>query len=96
MVPGARHPPCGLLFSALVRPRLGPPAEPEDARPPRFAQGVGLAFAVLGLAGHLAGPERLGTALALLAAFPDTASGFCAGCETYPLARRLTASGRTA
>lgn len=99
VVAGVRHSPYGLLFSAAVRPRIGPPADLEDARPPRFAQGVGLAFAVLGLAGYLAGPEWLGiaaTALALSAAFLNAAFGFCAGCETYLLGRRLTASAKTA
>ena len=33
--------PYGLLFRRFVRPRLGPPAELEDARPPRFAQVAG-------------------------------------------------------
>ena len=41
--PGAQ--PYAWLFRPLVRPRLGPPAELEDPRPPRFAQAVGLGFA---------------------------------------------------
>ncbi|MFI7440813.1 DUF4395 domain-containing protein [Nonomuraea indica] len=78
-----------MLFKALVR---SAPKETEDARPPRFAQGVGLVFAVAGLAGLLAGitPLALGaTAGALLAAFLNAAFGFCLGCETYLLLRRL-------
>ena len=43
--------PYGLLFRRFVRPRLGPPAELEDARPPRFAQALGLAFALVGVVG---------------------------------------------
>ncbi|GAB2512406.1 DUF4395 domain-containing protein [Nocardiopsis aegyptia] len=96
VVVGVRHSPYALVFSALVRPRLGPPEETEDARPPRFAQGVGLAFAVLGLVGYLAGPQWLGvaaTALALFAAFLNAAFGFCAGCEAYLLVRRMAATG---
>ncbi|WP_150240555.1 DUF4395 domain-containing protein [Nocardiopsis quinghaiensis] len=99
VVMGVRRSPYGLLFAAVVRPGLGPPAESEDARPPRFAQGVGLAFAALGLVGYLAGPEWLGiaaTALALFAAFLNAAFGYCAGCETYLLGRRLLVSVRTA
>ena len=42
------QPPYGLLFRRFVRPRLGPPAELEDARPPRFAQVVGLAVRARG------------------------------------------------
>ncbi|MDE3720874.1 DUF4395 domain-containing protein [Nocardiopsis sp. N85] len=96
---GVRHSPYALLFSTVVRPRLGPPSETEDARPPRFAQGVGLAFAALGLIGYLVGPEWLGigaTALALTAAFLNAAFAFCAGCEMYLLGRRLLATGKPA
>ncbi|MFI9594370.1 DUF4395 domain-containing protein [Nonomuraea sp. NPDC052265] len=85
----ARRSPYTMLFKALVR---SAPKETEDARPPRFAQGVGLLFAVAGLAGFAAGitPLALGaTAAALLAAFLNAAFGFCLGCETYLLTRRL-------
>jgi len=60
--------------------------------PPRFAQGVGLAFALGGLIGFGAGitPLALGaTAAALLAAFLNAAFGLCLGCEMYLLIRRL-------
>ncbi|MEU8320468.1 DUF4395 domain-containing protein [Nonomuraea sp. NPDC048881] len=85
----ARRSPYTMLFKALVR---SAPKETEDARPPRFAQGVGLLFAVAGLAGFVIGitPLALGaTAAALLAAFLNAAFGFCLGCETYLLTRRL-------
>lgn len=78
-----------MLFKALVP---GAPKETEDARPPRFAQGVGLAFTVVGLAGFAAGitpPALVATAAALLAAFLNAAFGFCLGCEMYLLIRRL-------
>ena len=74
--------PYGLLFKKLVRPRLGPPGELEDAAPPRFAQGVGLVFAIAGLIGFVAGitPLAFGaTAAALLAAFLNAAFGLCLG-----------------
>ena len=38
---GVRRHPFGLLFKRFVRPRLAPPEELEDPRPPTFAQGVG-------------------------------------------------------
>ncbi|RCG31738.1 DUF4395 domain-containing protein [Sphaerisporangium album] len=88
----AGAPPYGLLFRRLVRPRLGPPAEMEDAAPPRFAQGVGLIFALAGVAGFAAQitPLALGaTAAALLAAFLNAAFGYCLGCEMYLIIRRL-------
>ncbi|MDQ1604809.1 MAG: hypothetical protein QOE01_2654 [Actinomycetota bacterium] len=87
--------PYGVLFRRLVRPRLGPPAEMEDARPPRFAQAVGLGFGLLGLAGLLAGSTLLGllaVAAALVAAFLNAAFGVCLGCEVYLLFHRISAS----
>lgn len=89
---GLRRAPYGLLFARLVRPRLGPPSAFEDEAPPRFAQGVGLAFAVVGAVGYLAGVPALGitaTALALVAAFLNAAFGFCLGCEMYLLLVRI-------
>ncbi|MFC4118427.1 DUF4395 domain-containing protein [Nonomuraea zeae] len=81
--------PYSMLFKVFVK---SAPKETEDARPPRFAQGVGLAFAVAGLIGYLVGITPLAlvaTAAALLAAFLNAAFGFCLGCETYLLYRRL-------
>jgi len=89
---GLRYSPYGLLYRWLVRPRLGPPAELEPEAPPRFAQGVGLVFAVTGLAGYAAGLTWLGaaaTAAALVAAFLNAVFGFCLGCEMYLLIRRI-------
>ena len=45
---GMKYAPYGLLYRFAIRPRLGPPKELEAPAPPRFAQGVGLAFAVIG------------------------------------------------
>jgi Domain of unknown function (DUF4395) len=92
--PGAQ--PYGVVFRRLVRPRLGPPTHLEDPRPPRFAQAVGLGFALAGLAGYAAGTAALGgaaVALALAAAFLNAAFGFCLGCEMYLLGRRVLARG---
>ncbi|MEU4227580.1 DUF4395 domain-containing protein [Nonomuraea sp. NPDC026600] len=85
----AHRSPYGMFYKAFVK---SAPKETEDARPPRFAQGVGLVFAVAGLVGYLAGITPLAlvaTAAALLAAFLNAAFGFCLGCETYLLIRRL-------
>jgi hypothetical protein len=83
-VGGLKRSPYGLLFTRLIRPRLSPPTELEPEGPPRFAQAVGLGFAVLGAVGYLTGVTPLGvvaTAAALLAAFLNAAFGFCLGCE---------------
>ncbi len=74
-----------------MAPRLGPVREREPEAPPRFAQLVGLLFAVVGAAGYLLGAPLLGavaTGLALVAALLNAATGFCLGCELYLLVRR--------
>ena len=89
---GLRHSPYGFLYRKLVRPWLGPPRELEPEAPPRFAQAVGLVFAIAGVAGYAAGLTLLGmaaTAAALAAAFLNAAFGFCLGCEMYLLIRRF-------
>lgn len=85
--------PYAVLYAKVVRPRLAPPAELEDARPPQFAQGVGLAFALVGLLGLVLGATVVGlvaVGLALVAALLNAALGLCLGCEMYLLTRRLT------
>jgi len=88
----------GWVFRKVVRPRLAPPAELEDPRPPTFAQLVGLiitgAGLVLGLAG-VAVAVPVAAAIALVAAFLNAVFGLCLGCELYLLGVRLRA-GRTA
>ena len=84
--------PTGLAFRAVVRPRLAPPAQLEDPAPPRFAQGVGLAFAVVALLGYLAGASlvaQVAVGLALVAALLNAGFGLCLGCEVYLLGLRL-------
>ena len=85
--------PYAWLFRRLVRPRLGPPAELEDARPVRFAQSVGLAFALVGVLAAVAGVEALlyaATGFALAAAFLNAAFALCLGCEMYLFWKRST------
>ena len=92
VVLGVQRTPVAALFRTLVRPRLGPPAHLEDPEPPRFAQGVGLGFALVGLVGFVSGAATLGllaTGAALVAALLNATIGFCLGCEAYLLLRRL-------
>ncbi|MFI6827735.1 DUF4395 domain-containing protein [Kribbella sp. NPDC050241] len=94
---GVQASPYGQLFKRLIRPRLGPPKELEDAAPPRFAQLVGLVFAVVGLVGYLTGATVLGvvaTGFALVAAFVNAAVGLCLGCEAYLLIHRIRTPSR--
>jgi uncharacterized protein DUF4395 len=90
---GVTRTPYAWLYRSAVRPRIGPAGELEDAAPPRFAQGVGLAFSLVALVGFLTGADLLGTVatgFALAAAFLNAAFGLCLGCEVYLLARRVT------
>ena len=87
-VRGIQHTPYAWLFRTVIRPRLGAPRELEDARPPRFAQAVGLGFAVVGLLGFATGLTLLAlvaTGFALAAALLNAVFGFCLGCEIYLL-----------
>lgn len=89
---GLHAQPYGVLFRRVIRPRLSPPAELEDAAPPRFAQAVGLIFMVVALISLLAGATIVATvavALALAAAFLNAAFNFCLGCEMYLLLARM-------
>jgi hypothetical protein len=92
--------PYAVVFKKYVRPRLAPPDELEDEAPPRFAQTVGLGFAVAGALSFFAGVRLAGqvfTGLALVAALLNAAVGLCLGCELYLIYKRSTSSkGATA
>jgi len=80
------------LFRRFVRPRLAPPTELEDPRPPRFAQLVGLVITGLGVLLGLLGVTWAvpgAAAFALVAAFLNAVFGLCLGCELYLLGLRL-------
>jgi hypothetical protein len=83
----ARHP-YGLIFKALVRPRLGAPAFLEAPAPPTFAQLIGFLVSATGIVLHLVGvPWGLVAAasVAFVAAFLNAVFGLCLGCEMYAL-----------
>lgn len=85
---GVRRHPYGVLYRRLVRPRLSPPSELEDPAPPTFAQGVGFVVTALGLLLALVGVPfvvPLAAALAFVAAFLNSAFGYCIGCQLYLL-----------
>ena len=81
-----------VFYFEVVQPRVGE-GRLEDARPPRFANMVGLV--VLGAAsvayalGFGAAGAALGLLVAALALLAAT-TGFCAGCTAYRLGYRLT------
>lgn len=93
---GLQAQPYGVLFRRVVRPRIGEATEFEDAIPPRFAQTVGLGFALVGLVALLLGVTvvaYVAVAFALAAAFLNAAFAFCLGCEVYLLGRRVLSRG---
>jgi hypothetical protein len=88
---GPAKSPYGLLYRYVGR-KVIKPGEPEPEAPPRFAQGVGLAFTAVALLGYLLGATLFGAimlALALIAAFLNAVFGLCLGCEAYVLLLRL-------
>jgi phosphate/sulfate permease len=81
-----------VAYFELVQPRLGE-GRLEDARPPRFANVVGLAVLTAATVAYAAGLDAIGTGLGLLVAtlaLLAAATGFCAGCTAYRLGYRLT------
>jgi hypothetical protein len=96
-VAAPRSAPWGVLYRTLVQPRLKPPTELEDPRPPRFAQGVGLLVASLGLVLHLIGVPwalPIAAAAAFVAAFLNAVFGLCLGCQLYLVLQRAGIVGR--
>jgi hypothetical protein len=83
----ARHP-YGLIFKALVRPRLGAPEFMEATAPPTFAQLIGFLVSLTGVVLHILGvPWGLvgAASVAFVAAFLNAVFGLCLGCEMYAL-----------
>jgi hypothetical protein len=81
-----------VAYFELVQPRLGE-GRLEDARPPRFANAVGLLVLTSASLGYAVGWDTVGGALGLLVAalaLLAAATGFCAGCTAYKLGYRLT------
>lgn len=82
----------GAVYRTLVAPRLAPPTEREDPRPPTFAQLVGFIIVGTGFTLELLGvPNALliGAILGFIAAFLNAVFNFCLGCELYGLLVRL-------
>jgi hypothetical protein len=81
------------IFKRAIRPRLGAPKETESFRPPRFAQQMGLGFAVLAVIfGVLSAPVGffIFAGFVTVASFLNSVFGFCLGCEIYLLFKRAT------
>lgn len=81
------------IFKRFVLPRIAPTSKTESFRAPRFAQQVGLVFAVLAV---IFGALDSSVGFFIFAGFLTVASflnavfNFCLGCEIYLLAKRLS------
>lgn len=83
--------PYAFIYKTLIKPRLKGEVPTEDVKPPRFAQTVGLGFALVAAIGLALGSNAtfsIATALALAAAFLNAAFDFCLGCQIYFLLLR--------
>jgi hypothetical protein len=92
-VKGPQFTPYGVIFKSVVKPRLKGVAPTEDVRPPKFAQAVGLVFALVAAIGAFSGAGLVFTiavGAALAAAFLNAAFNYCLGCEIYLLLVRFT------
>jgi hypothetical protein len=90
---GPQFTPYGWIYKNFIKPRLAKEAPTEDVRPPKFAQSVGFAFAVVGTIAAFLGADTVFTVavgFALGAAFLNAAFNYCLGCEMYLLGLRLT------
>ncbi|HEX5616642.1 MAG TPA: DUF4395 domain-containing protein [Acidimicrobiia bacterium] len=88
---GPRYGPVLRFYAEIVRPRLGPPRELEDPRPPRFAATLGVVFLTVGSIAFLAGASVLGWAFVLLVATLaglSAVTGLCLGCQVWLFAAR--------
>jgi Domain of unknown function (DUF4395) len=82
--------PC-LFYFEVVQPRAGE-GRLEDARPPRFANLLGVLFLGGATVAFLAGAATVGWALTLLVAglaLLAASTGLCMGCEMYLWLARL-------
>jgi hypothetical protein len=80
------------VYRDVIKPRLSPPDELEDPRPPRFAASVGVVFLGAATTSFLLGAPVVGWVLvgivALLAGV-SAITGLCVGCEMYVWLVRL-------
>ena len=91
-IKGPQFTPYAFIYRSLIKPRLKSPLRTEDVRPPKFAQSIGLAFAIVAIAGAATGTSVVFTvavAAALAAAFLNAAFDFCLGCQVYLILARV-------
>ncbi len=88
---GPKYGPFLAFYARVIRPRLAPPHELEDPRPPRFSAAMGVGFLGAGALAFAAGHAGVGWGLALIVAALaglSATTGICVGCEVYLLLSR--------
>jgi hypothetical protein len=86
--------PC-LAYYELIQPRFGE-GPLEDARPPRFANQMGVGVLGAATVAHVAGSHTAGNVLGVLVAalaLLSATTGFCTGCQIYRIGARLRGLG---
>lgn len=81
------------VFAGVIWPRLQGAAEPQDARPPRFAQLIGFVVTSAALVAFVLGEDGVGyglTAVVICLTALDAATGLCPGCAAYRWVRART------
>jgi hypothetical protein len=89
---GPSYGPVLRLYRDVIGPRLVPPSELEDPRPPRFAASMGVVVLSAATIAFVTGVDVLGWGLVVLVATLaalSAISGLCVGCEVYVLLVRL-------
>jgi Domain of unknown function (DUF4395) len=84
--------PLGQLVTRVVTPRLPIAPRPVAGPPKRFAQGMGAAITLLALGLTVAGAggaAQVVLGLLCVAAFLESALGFCLGCRVFSLLIRM-------
>jgi hypothetical protein len=83
---GPRYGPFLRIYAQFIKPRLAPPSELEDPRPPRFAATIGVIFLSAATVCFALGLDPVGWVLSLIVAALAALSaitGICVGCEVY-------------
>jgi len=85
--------PLGQLATRVITPRLGLADRQVPGQPKQFAQGIGATLSLTAAAAHLMGfsvAALILTSMITIAAFGESALGFCLGCAIFA---RLIAAG---
>lgn len=87
------------LHHTFIAPRLSDPSRMQNPTAPRFAQAIGLLLLAVGLGAWFMGSLAVAAtavAAAWVVALTLALTGFCVGCETYTVWKRIGSSDKPA